>query len=56
MSVTVTQATKSHAPLATRHSPLPHRNADHESRVNHRAALFLAIPAEDRRSLPGTSL
>jgi hypothetical protein len=55
MSATITQATKSHSSLATRHSSLLHRNENHAFRVNHLPALLLAIPAEDRRSLPGAA-
>ena len=61
MSATVTHATKSHSSLATRlprdakgHSPLHQRKESQAFRVNHLPALFLAIPSEDRRSLPGS--
>ncbi|MGA2095626.1 MAG: hypothetical protein ABSH39_04955 [Candidatus Acidiferrum sp.] len=55
MNATVTKATKSHSSRATRHAPLLQQNENHVIRVNHLPALFLAIPAEDRRSLPGAA-
>ena len=53
--MSVTQAAKSHSSFATLHSPLLQQNKNHASPVNHLPALLLAIPSEDRRSLPGAA-